>query len=84
MATVASLIPGDLVRNGDMEAVFIARVPHPLYPGLQLVTWRLGDGWSFDALDARQEVGDVWMVSDYMARQERLRLVLLGKEGSDG
>ena len=57
MATVASLIPGDLVRNGDMEAVFIARVPHPLYPGLQLVTWRLGDGWSFDALDARQEVG---------------------------
>ena len=83
MATVADLIPGDLVRNGGMEAVYITQSPHPLYPGLRLVIWRLGEGWSFDALDSRQEVGEVWMASDFDARMARLREILLGEDGSD-
>lgn len=82
MATVADLVPGDLVRNAGMEAVYIEQAPHPLFPGLRLVIWRLGDGWSFDALSSRQEVGEVWMASDFTARHARLRQVLLGEDGT--
>jgi hypothetical protein len=83
MATVSELRPGDLVLNGGMEAVYIEHAPHPLFPGLRLVIWRLGDEWSFDAQDPRQDVGEVWLPSDVDARMERLRGAGLGKGGSD-
>lgn len=76
MAMVAELTAGDLVTNGGMSAVFIIRGPHPIWPGLALVIWRLDDGsWSFDALDFHQDVGDVTLPA---GRQERLRAALLG------
>jgi hypothetical protein len=84
MATVADLVPGDLVRNAGMEAVYVTQSPHPLYPGLRLVIWRLGDGWSLDALDSRQEVGEVRLASDFDARMARLRGALLGEEAGRG
>jgi hypothetical protein len=83
-ATVADLIPGDVVTNpsidGAVRGVFIARVPHPDYPALMLVIWRLDDAsfpWSFDALDPRQEVGELAPSTD-RDRADRLRAVLLG------
>lgn len=87
MATVAELAAGDLVTQGGTSAVFIHRGVHPIWPALALVIWRLRDefgylGWSFDALDFRQEVGDV-MPSTADGRQARLREILLG-EGSGG
>jgi len=82
MATVADLLPGDLVTNSIESAVFIACTPHPLYSGLMFVTWRLADGsWSHDALSAAQEVGDV-TPADFAARRERLRAALTGKDGT--
>lgn len=60
MATVADLMPGDLVVSGGMSGVFIHRGEHPLYPPLMLVIWRLDDGTiSLDALAANQEVDAV-------------------------
>jgi len=59
-ARVVHLQPGDLVTNGGMSAVFIARTVHPVWPVLQLIVWRLDDGTaSFDALRSDQEVGEV-------------------------
>jgi uncharacterized protein (DUF779 family) len=77
--TVAELVPGDLVVNTHRSAVFIARTQHPLWPHLQLVIWHLhepGYEWSLDALDARQEVGDITPASDE-DRAMRLRSALL-------
>lgn len=87
MATVAELAAGDLVTSGPGSAVFLSRSVHPIWPTLMLVTWRLRDshgylGWSFDALDLHQEVGDV-TPSTARDRQARLREILLG-EGGDG
>lgn len=83
MATVAELAAGDLVTQAGMSAVFISRGVHPIWPALALVIWRLDNGgWSFDALDFRQEVGDV-TPSDSRDRQQRLRAALLGEGGSD-
>ena len=79
MATVAELVPGDLVTLCQDSAVFIGRGEHPVWPRLMLVIWRLGDGWSLDALSARQEVGDV-TPSTHDERQQRLRAALLGEE----
>lgn len=60
MATVAELLPGDLVSQGGMSAVFITHCQHPIWPDLRLVIWRLDDGgWSHDALRHDQEVGVV-------------------------
>ena len=56
---VADLRSGDVVEQGGDLACFIAEQQHPLWPHLRLVTWRLdGGGWSVDALDARQVVGE--------------------------
>ena len=66
---VYELVPGMTFKPavGD-TAVFIQRAPHPLWPNLQLVIWRMygsgpsGDAdapwWSHDALSAEQDVGD--------------------------
>jgi hypothetical protein len=76
MVTVAELVPGDLVTLPPDSAVFIVRAVHPVWPSLMLVIWRLGDGWSLDALSAHQEVGDV-TPSSHAERQGRLRAALL-------
>jgi hypothetical protein len=76
---IDELTPGDLVTNAGvgMFAVFIARTTHPIWPQLQLVIWRLDDGsWSHDALDARQEVGEI-SPSNEADRSTRLRKALL-------
>lgn len=55
MNRVADLLPGDVHRlGGGRWGVHVAQLPHPLYPALRLVIWRLSDGThSFDALDPR-------------------------------
>ena len=81
MATVADLLPGDLVIREDMSAVFIVRTRHPIFPSLQLVIWKMPDysdfEWSFDALSIRQEVGDV-VEATGDERMKRLRRAMLG------
>jgi hypothetical protein len=77
-ARLLDLIPGDEVTLAGRSAVFIARTDHPLYSILDLVIWRLDDGsWSHDALDPRQEVGEV-TPSDLATRIGRLRSALGG------
>lgn len=76
MATVESLRPGDQVTQPGLgTATYITDCPHPLYPALRLVIWRLhqpGHPWSHDALLARQEIGDVAPATDEI-RLRRLR-----------
>jgi hypothetical protein len=75
---VNELLPGDEVTQAGMTAVFITETSHPLYTSLRLVIWRLADGsWSHDALDARQEVGEV-TPSSHTERVHRLRVALTG------
>lgn len=75
--TVAELLPGDEISQLDTSAVYIAQATHPLYPGLQLVIWRMPDGsWSHDALRASQVAGTAADRS-YDARHARLRAALL-------
>jgi hypothetical protein len=75
------LLPGDLVVLGGQSAVFITRTQHPIFPSLQLVIWKMPDGWDFewslDALSADQEVGVV-IGSTGDERMERLRKAMLG------
>lgn len=78
MTTVNHLFPGDVVRTPVGSATFIAATDHPLFTGLQLVTWRMADGtWSLDALSGEQEVGQA-EATDAAARREALRAALLG------
>lgn len=82
MATVSNLIPGDLVTMADQSATFVARTQHPIWNHLQLVVWRMPAGhpvgdWSHDALDARQDVGEV-APATHEQRVNRLRAALLG------
>lgn len=78
---VWDLMPGDLVSIATGEsAVFIQNAPHPIWPHLCLVVWKLDSGaWSHDALDARQVVGFVRAEERELApRLTRLREALLG------
>jgi hypothetical protein len=83
MATVQELRSGDVVTLADQSAVFIASEPHPEYPGLRLVIWKLDDGtWSLDALSNLQEVGDVLsyaIADDRHMRWQRIQEVFDGK-----
>ena len=82
MSTVEELRPGDLVTNGGMSAVFIARTYHPLFAGFQLVIWRvLGqpEPWSHDALYLNQDVGEIVQPDDAEERTRRLRGALLDR-----
>jgi hypothetical protein len=73
---VYDLLPGDEVTNGPMSAVHIDHLPHPYWRDLQLVIWRLADGTiSLDALDIRQEVGEL-TPARWDERRERLRRAL--------
>lgn len=59
---VVHLLPGMRIKDPtqyDIAHTFVAQCPHPLYPSLQLVIWRLHDGtWSHDALSPNQDVGE--------------------------
>lgn len=81
MTTVRELIPGDVVSGplGVLQATYVGRTDHPIYPGLQLVIWRMSDGgWSHDALLADQEVGAT-EPTDAEGREAALRRALLGE-----
>lgn len=72
---VVDLRPGDVVRDfmDALGSIFVVATPHPVYPTLQLVVWRLADGtWSHDALDARQVVGNRDDIDEH-ERARRLR-----------
>lgn len=79
MTTVAGMTPGDRVSipGGEGAATFVQRAPHPLYPHLCLVVWRMPDGsWSHDALAAAQDVGEV-LPATPDGRRQALRQALL-------
>jgi hypothetical protein len=60
VTTVAELLPGDVVDlpGSDVTGTYICDTPHPTYPNLRLVVWRLSDGrWSLDALASGQYIG---------------------------
>lgn len=77
MIHVYDLLPGDEVTvPGLASAVHIAHLPHPYYPALELVIWRLADGTvSLDALDMQQEVGELTPAA-WPERRDRLRRAL--------
>ena len=76
MTQVQHLLPGDLVTQGEMSAVYVTQAEHPLFPGLRLVVWRLdGGGWSHDALRPDQDVGEA-AVTVPAQRAVRLRRAL--------
>jgi hypothetical protein len=52
-------MPGQIVEVGGRSATFVGAMPHPIWPVLRLVIWKMDDGeWSHDALDSRQWVGE--------------------------
>lgn len=55
---IRDLRPGDRLDGsptGESATLISWSVPHPVYPGLALVVWRMGDGrLSLDALDPEQ------------------------------
>lgn len=58
---VIDLTPGIriLEPHNAISHTFVAQTSHPLYPGLQLVIWRMENReWSHDALSPLQDVGD--------------------------
>jgi hypothetical protein len=66
MTTVRDLRPGEVIElHGDCATVVAVHHPHPKYPTLSMVIWRVFEGplfkarWSVDALDPRQEVGEL-------------------------
>ena len=81
---VMDLYPGDKVRLGNQEGIFIASVsPHPLYPNLWMVIWRMVGGslhhrWSHDALNPLQDVGEIVEPRTAECREARLRFALHG------
>lgn len=84
---VMDLRPGDKTRlmgpGGVQEAIFISTVsPHPLYPQLWMVIWRviggrIHDRWSHDALNPLQDVGEVVEPRTRECLQARLRFAIL-------
>lgn len=78
---VHQLTPGDVVAAGPFtRGCFVAQTPHPIWPDLQLVVWRMADGnWSHDALDARQDVGAAEPTTPDL-RARRLRAALVGQD----
>jgi hypothetical protein len=61
-AVVHLLRPGDVVEHAGERACHVAHLPHPIFSGLLLVIWMLerdGGSYSFDALNALQEVGEL-------------------------
>lgn len=84
MTTVAQLRPGDYVTIDDTSATYITQTQHPMWPNLQLVIWRMGDGsWSHDALSPQQDVGEA-VVSTEAVRLQRLRSLFLGTQWPGG
>lgn len=81
MAKVAGLLPGERITLGTTSAIYIAQTAHPVYPGLQLVLWRMDDGtWHHDALNALQDVGEPEPATPE-EREENLRRLWTGSAG---
>lgn len=79
MAQVSELLPGDLVSQAGMSAVFVTHCQHPIWPHLRMVIWRLDDGsWSHDALRADQDVGAITDATSE-ERRDRLRHAVLDR-----
>jgi len=76
VATIADLIPGDLVVNPHRSAVFVAQAHHPLKPELALVVWHIGERWQVEGLGPSVNVGDINPSSD-ADREMRIRNALL-------
>lgn len=80
MTRVSELSPGNVVENFGRSAVFVAQTEHPIWPHLRLVIWKMDDGsWSHDALDARQDVGQLKPWDEPDERMATLRFALLGR-----
>lgn len=79
MTRVIDLTPGDQVDHGLASGIFIARCPHPLYVGLDLVIWMTDHGISLDALNPLQDVGEVASRPDQSIRAGNLRMALHGR-----
>jgi hypothetical protein len=78
MIKVCELVPGMRV-NGLKTATFVAQTEHPIWQRLQLVIWKVDEqGWSLDALDYQQVVGEA-VPSTLRQRQENLRRALTGE-----
>jgi hypothetical protein len=83
MSQVRDLIPGDCVtiQTGD-SATFLCQTRHPIWPHLQLVIWWVDDMegkepfWSFDALDERQEIGQIREATPADRSQQLARILL--------
>jgi hypothetical protein len=79
-ATVETLRPGQVVSIPELglSATFVQQAPHPIWPNLRLVIWKMADGsWSHDALDPRQDVGEIEPATPE-ALLANLRAALLG------
>ena len=80
---VMDLRPGMKVDYAGHTAICIGTLsPHPLYPQLWMVIWKLLDarlesGLSFDALNPLQVVGQKVYPDTDWCREQRLRMVLL-------
>ena len=67
-------------KRADETAVFVTECPHPIWPNLRLVIWRLADGdWSLDALAPDQWIGTA-LPSTADQREAILRGALLRTE----
>lgn len=82
---VCDLVPGDILVGPDGErGTFIQKAPHPIWPSLMLVIWRMEHGeWHHDALSILQELPGTVEPIQPAERLENLRDALLYKEGRD-
>ncbi|GAA1401861.1 hypothetical protein GCM10009613_60900 [Pseudonocardia kongjuensis] len=86
---IADLRPGDRLEGsptGESATLISWSVPHPVYPALALVVWRMGDGrLSLDALDPEQHdvTGSVVVEQSEDQRLESLRRAI-GFPDDDG
>jgi hypothetical protein len=83
------LTPGNMVEIPSLgRSVFVGMIsPHPLYPDLALVIWRMDNGtWSLDALLPGLELPDATEVTGRTPTQRdaNLRAALLNGRVLDG
>lgn len=79
---VCDLQPADRIETADRVGTCVAvHRPHPHWKHLCLVVWLLDDGtWSFDALDARQDVGQLVDVVPDAERVGAVRQLVEGRQ----
>lgn len=84
---LSELIPGQIVSLDNDRATFVAmHTPHPRYPNLVLALWHVHPSswlgttdyrWSHDALDARQDIGELAPEIDQSVEASWARLLEL-------